>query len=145
MARDLGWKFTDLDRAVEQKAGLKIPEIFSEFGEEHFRDLERRALLEALDGHPDKVVACGGGTVVRPENRERLRKVKTVFLQEDAGVLYRRTRKPGRPLRGGGYDEFTRRYTDRLPHYREVSDLEIPTKNRPKRQVIGEILRWLEE
>ena len=145
LARDLGWKFVDLDRAIEQKTALKIPEIFARFGEEHFRNLEHQALLEALDGQPNQVVACGGGTVVRHENREKLKGVKTVFLQEDAGVLYRRTRKPGRPLRGGGYDEFARRYADRLPLYREVADLEIPTNNRPKRQIIGEILRWLEE
>ncbi len=145
LARDLGWEFVDLDRAIERKTDLKIPEIFDRFGEEHFRELEHRALLEALDGHPDQVVACGGGTVVRQDNRGRLAEVKTIFLQEDAGVLYRRTRKPGRPLRGGGYDEFARRYVGRLPFYREVADLEIPTNNRPKRQIIGEILRWLEE
>src|SRR3712207_6366142 len=98
LARKLGWEFVDLDRTITRDAGRGIPEIFERFGEEHFRDLEHRALLAALDGAPQRVVACGGGIVVRPENRERLKEVATVFLCEDPGVLYGRTRGGGRPL-----------------------------------------------
>lgn len=144
LARELGWQFVDLDRFIECRAERKIPKIFAESGEDHFRDLEHQALLDALNGENERVLACGGGTIVRQENRERLKDVETIFLMEDAGVLYRRTRKPGRPLRGVGYDEFAGRYIERLPHYREVADLEIDTRNRPKRLILEEILRWLD-
>lgn len=133
----------DLDRSVEKEAGRQIPEIFSEFGERYFRDLEHRALLDSLDDTAERVVACGGGIVNLPENRKRLKEVATVFLREDLGVLYERTRKPGRPLRGVGYKEFERRYKERLPHYEEVADIEVFVRNRPRRQVAEEISQWL--
>lgn len=143
LAHRLGWEFVDLDRAIEREAGRKIPEIFSHSGEQHFRDLEHHLLVEALKGPAERVVACGGGVVVRPENRECLEKVATVFLREDLNVLYERTRRPGRPLRGGGPEEFEKRYRERLPFYREVADVEVEVRNRPRRQVAEEISGWL--
>lgn len=143
VASSLGWDFVDLDRLVEQETERTIPEIFSESGEQHFRDLEHRILMTALDGPADRVVACGGGVVVRPENRARLAQVPTVFLEEDVKVLYERTRAADRPLRGAGYEDFERRYWERLPFYREVADLELPVKGRTKRRVAEEVLLWL--
>jgi shikimate kinase len=143
LARNLRWEFVDLDRTIEKEAGCWIPEIFSVYGEEHFRDLEHRLLLQALDQTAERVVACGGGVVVRPDNRERLKEAATVFLQEDLEVLYERTRRPSRPLRGGGYKDFEKRYKERLPHYREVADVEVTVRNRPRRQVAEEISQWL--
>ena len=99
LARATGLEFVDLDRTSSKKAGKEIPEIFAEYGEGRFRDLEREALREALDGKTPCIVACGGGVVVRQENRALLQTVTTVFLSEDTGVLYGRTRGPGRPLR----------------------------------------------
>ena len=100
LARALGWDFVDLDREISRRSGLAIPEIFETSGEDHFRDLEHRALLATLDGERERVVACGGGIVERPENRERLEEDATVFLREDTGVLFGRTRGARRPLRG---------------------------------------------
>jgi shikimate kinase len=143
LARKLGWEFVDLDRTIAKEAGRTIPEIFEYSGEECFRDLERRALLDALDGARERVIACGGGIVVRPENRERLKRVPTVFLREDLGVLYSRTRGTGRPLRGASREDFERRYAERLPLYEEVADLEVAVRGRPPREVAEEIARWL--
>src|ERR671915_2311716 len=73
LASALSLEFVDLDRAIVKRAGKGIPEIFAEHGEKHFRDLEHRALLQALDGRTPSVVACGGGTVGRPPKRNPLR------------------------------------------------------------------------
>ncbi len=143
LARKLDWEFVDLDRAIAKNSGRGIAEIFERCGEGHFRDLEHHALLAALDGAKQRVVACGGGIVVRPENRERLGEVATVFLREDLDVLYRRTRGPGRPLRAASREEFERRYAERLPFYEEVADLELPIRGRPPEEVAQEISRWL--
>ncbi|CAN5689019.1 shikimate kinase [soil metagenome] len=143
LARNLRWEFVDLDQAIEKEAGRKITEIFSEFGEQHFRELEHRVLLDSLDDTSERVVSCGGGIVIRPDNRERLKEVATVFLQENLEVLYQRTRRPGRPLRGGGYGEFEERYKERLPHYREVAGIEVAVRNRPRHQVAEGIYQWL--
>jgi shikimate kinase len=128
---------------VAEHAGLSIPEIFESSGEPHFRNLERLALLDALDGFSERVVACGGGVVINPRNRARLLEVPTVFLWEDADVLYRRTRGPGRPLRGTSFEDFARRYAERLPYYLEVAALQLEPDNRPPRRIADEIIEWL--
>lgn len=142
-AEELGWEFVDLDEAVARMAGLSIPEIFETVGEPHFRNLEREALFDALDGPAERVVACGGGVVVDPRNRARLAEVHTVFLWEDTDVLYRRTRGPDRPLRGTSFEDFARRYAERLPYYLEVAGLRLEPGERPPLRVADEIVDWL--
>jgi shikimate kinase len=143
LARSLGWDFVDLDREISRSAGRTIPEIFERFGEERFREMEHEALVGALEGLPGRVVACGGGIVERPENRERLSRVPTVFLREDLGVLFARTRDARRPLRGVDREEFERRYERRLPFYEQVADLEVEVRGRPPRAVAKEIELWI--
>jgi len=142
LARAMSLEFVDLDRAIVKRTGTEIPEIFAESGEKHFRDLEHRALRDALRGSPS-VVACGGGVVIRPDNRALLRDVTTVFLREDTDVLFERTRGPGRPLRGTSREEFGLRYAERLPLYREVADIEVGTDGRPPAKVAEEVLGCL--
>jgi shikimate kinase len=143
LARAMSLEFVDLDRAIVKKAGKTIPEIFADRGEKHFRDLEHEALLDALRGRSPTVVACGGGVVLRPDNRALLRGVTTVFLREDTDVLYERTRGTGRPLRATSREEFVRRYSERLPCYREVADIEVEVGLRPPAGVAEEVQRWL--
>ncbi len=143
VAEALGWEFIDLDRRIEERVGLSIPELFESSGEHFFRDLERRELLEALDGPAERVISCGGGVVIDPRNRDRLMEVATVFLWEDSDVLYRRTRGPGRPLRGTNFEDFARRYAERLPYYLEVASLQIEPEGRSPRQLADEIIEWL--
>ena len=143
VAENLSWDFVDLDAVVAEHAGLSIPEIFESSGEPHFRNLERLALLDALDGFSERVVACGGGVVINSRNRARLLEVPTVFLWEDADLLYRRTRGPGRPLRGASFEDFARRYAERLPYYLEVAALQLEPDNRPPRRIADEIIEWL--
>src|SRR5215210_3342973 len=143
LASALSLEFVDLDRAIVKRAGEGIPEIFAGCGEKHFRDLEHKALLDALCGGTSSVVACGGGIVVRPDNRALLRNVTTVFLSEDTDVLFERTRGAGRPLRATSREEFVRRYSERLPFYREVADIEVELGRRPPAEVAEEVLGWL--
>ena len=143
LARALGREFVDLDRAIVKSAGRGIPEIFAERGEKHFSDLEHEALADALEGRSPSVIACGGGIVIRPDNRALLRGVTTVFLKEDTDVLYRRTRGPGRPLRAASREEFEQRYAERLPFYTEVADIEVGVDGRPPTKVAEEVLGCL--
>jgi shikimate kinase len=143
LARATGLECVDLDRAISKNAGKEIPEIFAEHGEKSFRDLEQEALREALGGKGPCVIACGGGVILRPENRALLHDVTTVFLREDTGVLYRRTRGPGRPLRAASQEEFETRYAERLSLYREVADIEVEVDGRPPSLVLEEVLGCL--
>jgi len=143
LAEELGWGFVDLDREVEKEAGMTVAEVFETRGEPAFRELERGALKAALGGPRERVVACGGGVVIDARNRELLGEATTVFLWEDADVLYRRTRGADRPLRGASYEDFARRYAERLPHYLEVAAFHLEPGQRPPRRMADEILACL--
>ena len=143
LARRTGRDFVDLDREISRGAGQTVPEIFAEGGEDRFRDLEHAALVSALDRPDPAVISCGGGAVTRPENRAALRGIRTVFLSEDVDRLFARTRGADRPLRGGSREDFARRYNERLPHYREVADIEVRADGRGASAVAEEVARWL--
>jgi shikimate kinase len=105
LARALGLPFVDLDREIEAADGRGIPRIFDEEGEAAFRALERSALERAAAG-PEAVVACGGGIVLDPANRDRLRATgAVVWLSVPVDRLRERVRPgAGRPLVRDGAD-----------------------------------------
>ena len=72
LAQRLGRTFVDADDEIEAAAGLTIPEIFDRYGEEHFRDGERRVLARLLAGR-NMVIATGGGAFMNAETRELIR------------------------------------------------------------------------
>ena len=70
LARQLAWRFVDLDTLIEQAAGLPISEIFERLGEAYFRQLEadqlRAALGRASELKQGTILALGGGTYAQP-------------------------------------------------------------------------------
>ncbi|MBF89462.1 MAG: shikimate kinase [Candidatus Marinimicrobia bacterium] len=76
LAKNLGVYFADIDFEIEMKKGETITEIFSNEGETHFRNLE----TQALKSTKNSIVACGGGIVLRKENRTFLRSNGIVIL-----------------------------------------------------------------
>ncbi len=99
LARRLGWRFMDLDRVIERKAGMSVKALFRRRGEPAFRVLEYRAIRE-LAGFSRRVVATGGGAPVLARNRVWLRRAGLViYLQASPAVLAARLRgASGRPL-----------------------------------------------
>lgn len=69
LAKSLGRTFYDLDWYIECRYHISIPKLFSDSGEERFRDLERRMLQEVAQ-FEDIVLACGGGTPCFFDNAE---------------------------------------------------------------------------
>ena len=63
----LRWRFTDLDKLVEEKEGMTVAGIFATKGEEYFRKAEAEALQD-VSGRTRTVVACGGGTPCSDKN-----------------------------------------------------------------------------
>lgn len=106
-ARALGLSFIDLDWYIEERFHKTIRELFTERGEEAFRDLERRMLHEAGE-FEDVVISVGGGTPCFFDNVDYMNSVgETVFLDVDIHVLFRRLKiaKQQRPLLDGKTDE----------------------------------------
>lgn len=120
----------DLDSLIEAEAGLPVSQIFSEQGEEAFRELESQS-LRGLRDEPASVVACGGGVVLRAENRAVLRELgRVVYLQVTAGEAVARIGDAAsRPLLAGpgGALAATSLLSAREALYRSVADLTIDT------------------
>ncbi len=101
LATRLGWGFVDSDRAIEERQGASIPELFSFAGEERFREVEAAVLL-GYAGAENMVVATGGGAVTTVAAREALAGGFVVWLRVSPNEAARRLmRNPGtetRPL-----------------------------------------------
>lgn len=92
LARRLQLPFVDSDAVIEARLGCSIREFFEREGEQPFRDLEEAVLDELTQGEPC-VLSTGGGAVLRPLNRQRLRARGRVFyLRATPEELMRRLR-----------------------------------------------------
>jgi shikimate kinase len=103
LARRLGLSFVDSDSAIEDAAGLPAGEVFERYGEEDYRDGERRLVARLVDGEV-RVIATGGGVFVDPRTRELLKdQTITIWLDAPVDVLAERTsRRDTRPLLKNG-------------------------------------------
>lgn len=100
LAALLNRPFADIDDLVVARAGMAIHEMFERFGEPAFRAAESAAVAEAC-AIPRAVVALGGGTLLAPENRERIAAAgTTVYLRARIETLEHRVRDASvrRPL-----------------------------------------------
>lgn len=130
LARRLGVSFSDSDLLIEQRLGCPIRDFFAREGEEAFRGVEE-SVLQDLTARATGVLATGGGTVLRPGNRVRLRSAaRVVYLQSTPEELLRRVRHDvNRPLLQ--VDDPLARLRElhavRDPLYRETAHLVIET------------------
>ncbi len=136
LAQKLGRKFVDLDEVITEKAGCPIPEIFANQGEAAFRQMEHDCLdeISKLSG---LVIATGGGTVIREDNRRLLKQnSETVFLRRDLSLLP----KDGRPVSQA--NDLGELFNKRLPFYLDAADHEITVDADPQvnAQTITEVL-----
>lgn len=99
LASRMGWDFVDTDELIVTQTGKPISEIFATEGEAAFRDLETALCKEILNWRR-RVVATGGGIVLRPENRHVLLQAgMVVCLEAPAEEIIQRLRfNTDRPL-----------------------------------------------
>jgi len=138
----------DLDAWVEAEAGLSIAELFDAEGEPSFRRRERRALEQALAGGV-RVLACGGGVVLDPIARERLRECHTVWLEVSAAEAARRlgaTDVARRPMLQGRdtQNRLSELLTQRGELYRDSADARVVTDGASVEQVADRVLEAIE-
>ena len=129
LARELDVDLYDTDAMVEAAADLSVTQIFEHEGEQGFRLRESEALVAAL-GSPTGVVACGGGLVSAPANRELLaERCQVIYLRVTPEVAAARLgpRDPNRPLLAGAETVVTlsRITNEREAIYRAVCDHEV--------------------
>jgi shikimate kinase/3-dehydroquinate synthase len=142
LAARLGLPFRDADAEIEAAAGSTIPELFSRYGEQAFRDGERRVVRRLLAGDP-LVLAFGGGAFIDPETRAVVREeAVSVWLRCTLPVLVRRVSgRSHRPmLHGGDPAEIMQRLMDqRYPVYAEA-DVIVDCTDEPPDITTGQVL-----
>lgn len=100
LAKRLGRHFVDLDAFIESKSKKPIKRIFSESGEEFFRDIESECLNEVSNINSQYVVSTGGGAVLSQFNWELMNaNGTTIYLEVDLDTIWKRIRHNNkRPL-----------------------------------------------
>jgi len=148
LAARLGLGFLDSDVEIEAATGVDIPYIFEREGEAGFRLREREA-IDALTARPRVVVATGGGAVLDPDTRARLRsRGCVVYLRTSVNQQLARTRRSGhRPLlrNPDPLGSLQRLMQVRAPLYEETADLVVDTDGRKVSAVVDDIVRRLAE
>jgi shikimate kinase len=148
LAARLGLAFLDSDAEIEAVTGVDIPYIFEKESEAGFR-VRERDVIDALSGRPRVLVATGGGAVLDPDTRARLRsRGCVVYLRTSVDQQLARTRRSGhRPLlrNPDPLGTLERLMQERAPLYEETADLTVDTDARKVKSVVDEIARRLAE
>ncbi len=143
LARRLGLPLVDVDLLIEEQQGKLIREIFADHGEEHFRELERVATLQALS-RPG-VISMGGGAVMNPAIREELGRHEVVWLQVSVTQSTRRIGlNQARPLLLGNLRaQLIKLLEERTPLYASVATVTVDTDKKSPGQVVEAIVDQL--
>ena len=142
LALRLGYVLIDVDDEIEKEQSMMIADIFREYGEPAFREIES-AVIKRLSEREGAVISTGGGAVLRQENMDNLRKKGAIVcLTASAGTIYERTkRNKTRPLLSveDPLAKIKELLAIRQPYY-EKADIVIDTEERSPLDVAEEII-----
>ncbi len=148
IARRLHREFRDSDHFIEERTGVDIARIFDVEGEQGFRDRETNALNELL-GENNRVIATGGGSVLRQENQQLLKQTGyIVFLDTSVNQQLQRLRRDKkRPLlqTENPRERLETLFKERRPIYLDLADLAVKTDKRMARRLAADIIHQLPE
>lgn len=101
LATTMGMDFTDADDEIVEAANMSVAEVFDKFGEDYFRDGERRVIARLMEeSGSGSVIATGGGAFLQPETRDLiLKEGVAIWLDAELETLVERvSRNDRRPL-----------------------------------------------
>ncbi len=126
LSRTLGREAVEADDLISQKAGMSIPEIFAQSGEEGFRALETEVLAEQ-GKRSGIILSTGGGCVTRPENYPLLHQNGVIFCLTRA---LSKLPTDGRPISQS--TDLAQLYARREPLYRRFADVMVSNDGAPE-------------
>jgi len=146
LADRLWQPFVDVDELIVKDAGKSIKDIFELGGEGAFRDLEEKAVVQAI-GMAEHVVALGGGSILRESNRDAIKASgrKVIYLKCTPAELHKRiaadpqtaAMRPSLTQLGGSVEEIEKLLAEREPLYRQVMTAELDvTRLTPEEAVV---------
>jgi shikimate kinase len=148
LARRLGVPFVDSDAAIEDAAGLSPAEVFERYGEQDFRDGERRLVARLVDEGKIGVIATGGGAFIDPRTRELLNdRAITVWLDAPVDILAERTsrRDTRAQLRNGDRKATLEKLAKERRGSYEQAHIHVKSGNGAHKDVVDDILRALHD
>ena len=145
LAANLDLPFMDADNEIEAAAGMSIPDIFDSFGEEHFRQGERKVIARLMAEGP-MVLSTGGGAFMNEETRELITaNAISVWLKADLETLVQRVkRKDNRPLLKTGDPEeiMGNLLKEREPFY-SLASVVVESRNESHESVVEAVAESL--
>ncbi|WP_152208371.1 shikimate kinase AroK [Marinobacter changyiensis] len=147
LARELGYRFVDTDRLIEERCGANIPWIFDVEGEAGFRQRES-AMLSELTERDGIVLATGGGAVTQAVNHVRLKQdALVIYLKTSVEQQVERTRRDrNRPLLQNDDPEavLRRLFSERDPLYTKLADIIMFTDKKSPRLVVRQLINRMQ-
>lgn len=123
-----GYTFVDTDAEIEKRCSCTIKELIAAKGEAYFRDVESAVIRDlAVEGR--RIIATGGGTVLRAENVRCLKRNGRLFLLD--APLSRLCATEDRPLSDTA-EKMARLYDERRGIYRATADVVVPVMDTPE-------------
>lgn len=143
LVRRTGKKLVEMDAQIVEEQGMTINEIFAQFGEQKFRDIESD-LVKRIATEGNAIVSCGGGVVVRSENTETMKASgKIIFLCATPETVYERVKDGNdRPILNGhmNVEYIAELMEKRRALYEAAADIKIDTDGKDVSEICDEIL-----
>ena len=148
LCRELHCDLVEMDERIVKEQKMSINDIFAQFGEEHFRDIESQMVID-LGKQKASVVSCGGGVVVRKQNVENMKKSgKIIYLTATPETIYERVKNSTeRPILNGHMNvEYIKELmAKRKDLYEAAADYCVATDGKDRKQICEEIIRRIKE
>lgn len=116
--------FVDMDSYIEKKYGKKISDIFAEFGEEKFREMETETAKHLSENYKNTIISTGGGVVLKPENMKCLKKTGVViYINRTVDNILNTLNAEKRPLLKENPEKLYQMREIRHPLYTKYADI----------------------
>ena len=135
LSEELGIAFVDTDAIFEQREGISAGEYILKYGEAAFRDAESLVVKE-ITKEKNRIVATGGGSILRKENRDAMRQNGTiVYIKRELCKLATN----GRPL-SADMEKRKTLYEERQPIYEQLADISLTVKEDATEETLSELI-----
>lgn len=130
LASKTGRPFVDTDKLIVDGEGKSIPEIFNQYGEGKFREIESRYLSMAISSDVPSIISTGGGIVILPENRKLIREnTFSIWLIRKRADVIKNPNILSRPPINGDIENYDRIYEGRKSLYSETSCIALQNED----------------
>ncbi len=147
LEKRLDMRYAEMDQLIAEEEGMSIPAIFEKHGESYFRDLESR-MLQALQKEKGIIVSCGGGIVVREENKNHMKESgRVVLLTATPETVYERVKDSNeRPIlnQNMSVEYIAALQEKRRALYEAAADVTVATDGKSPAEISEEIIERLQ-